>query len=237
MFVFRKESLIGLLLAIALWVSFSFDIVSMYQGKVSLATMAPIFRGSVDRPCVGLMFNVDWGGEFIPQLLEILEQEGARVTFFPTGTWAQENRELLKDIIAKGHEVGNHGGAHVHVEYLSKDALQAVIKDGEKMILEASGSAPSKLFAPPYGEWSDLTVEYASEIGYQTMLWTVDTVDWQRPAPETIWKRALSGAKPGALVLLHPTQPTLEAMPELLRGLKEKGLDTVTVSELLNPGA
>jgi peptidoglycan/xylan/chitin deacetylase (PgdA/CDA1 family) len=234
MFVFRKEYLIGVLLAVVLWIGVSLDIVGMHQRDMSLAVMAPISRGSADKSCVSLMFNVDWGEEYIPSLLDILEEHGAAATFFPTGIWAKENSDLLKQIIARGHEVGNHGASHVHVERLPKEEFQAVIKDGEQMILEAAGVAPSKLFAPPYGEWSNSTVEYALEIGYQTILWTVDTVDWRRPAPETIWKRALAGAQPGALILMHPTEPTVEALPEIIAGLKEKGLTPVTVSELMH---
>ncbi len=234
MLVFRKECLIGMLLAVILWVSFSFDLVSMYQGDRLVAVMAPIFRGSTDKASVSLMFNVDWGEEYIPELLEILKQEDVKATFFPTGTWAEQNSELLAQVISDGHEVGNHGGSHVHVEHLSKEKLQDVIKQGESMILQATGVSPAKLFAPPYGEWSDSTVEYALEIGYQTILWSVDTVDWRLPAPEVIWKRALAGAKPGALILLHPTEPTVEALPEILSGLKQKNLNIVIVSELLN---
>ena len=77
-------------------------------------------------------------------------------------------------------------------------------------------------------------MEYATEIGYQTILWTVDTVDWRKPAPEAIWKRALAGAKPGALILMHPTEPTVEALPHIIAGLKEKGLTPVTVSQLVH---
>ncbi len=76
-------------------------------------------------------------------------------------------------------------------------------------------------------------MEYALEIGYQTVLWTVDTVDWRLPAPEAIWKRALAGAKPGALILLHPTEPTVEALTQIIAGLKEKGLSPVIVSDTL----
>ena len=234
MFVLRKEWLIGLFLAVLLWISVSLDIVGMHRREMSLAVMAPISRGNTDTSCVSLMFNVDWGEECIPSLLEILEEHGVKATFFPTGIWAKEHSDLLRQIIAKGHEVGNHGGSHVHVEHLPKEEFQAVIRDGEKMILEAASVAPSKLFAPPYGEWSDLTVEYATEIGYQTILWTVDTVDWRKPAPEAIWKRALAGAKPGALILMHPTEPTVEALPHIIAGLKEKGLTPVTVSQLVH---
>ncbi len=234
MVVFRKEFFISLFLALVLFVGFSFDIVNMYQAQALLPVMAPILRGNVDKASVGLMFNVDWGEEYIPEMLKIFKEANIHVTFFPTGTWAEQNSELLQEMVSHGHEIGNHGGSHVHVEYLSKEELHAVIKDGENMIAEAAQSPPSKLFAPPYGEWNDSTVEYALEIGYQTILWTADTVDWRRPAPETIWKRALASAKPGALILMHPTEPTVEALPEIIVGLREKNLGAATVSELLN---
>lgn len=233
MFVFKKKHLISLLLALVLWICSSLHVVGMYQGINSLAVMAPIYRGATDKPNVSLMFNVDWGEEFIPQILEVLKETDISATFFPTGTWAEKNPDLLNEILAAGHEVGNHGGSHVHVEHMPREKLQDVIKEGESMIMEAAGVPPARLFAPPYGEWSDSTVEYALEIGYQTILWTVDTVDWRLPAPEAIWKRALAGAKPGALILLHPTEPTVEALPQIIAGLKEKGLSPAIVSDTL----
>ena len=66
------------------------------------------------------------------------------------------------------------------------------------------------------------------------MLWTVDTVDWRLPEPEAIWKRALAGAVPGALILMHPTEPTVSALPTLIDGLREKGYTIVTVSESIS---
>lgn len=67
-------------------------------------------------------------------------------------------------------------------------------------------------------------------MGYLTIMCTVDAVDWRHPAPEVIWKRALAGAVNGAMVLLHPAEPTLAALPTLIDGLREKGFTLVTVS-------
>lgn len=229
MLVVKRKYFAALALSAALWALGAANIVGMYGG--STAACAPIHKGNTQSPCASLMFNVDWGEEYIPQLLDILKEKNAKATFFPTGTWVERNAELAKKIVQEGHEVGNHGASHLHVETMPKDKLQSLILKGEERIQLATGVKPSPLFAPPYGEWNDKTVLYALEIGYQTVLWTVDTVDWRHPPPETIWKRALAGAGPGCLILLHPTENTVAALPTLIDGLREKGLMLVTVSE------
>jgi peptidoglycan/xylan/chitin deacetylase (PgdA/CDA1 family) len=176
------------------------------------------------------MFNVDWGEEYLVKILDILADKKAVATFFPTGSWAEENPELTSRIVKDGHELGNHGAVHSHVEDMSRENLQRLIQSGEERIFTAAGARPSKLFAPPYGEWTGSTVNYASEAGYLTIMWTVDTVDWRLPPADAIWKRALSGAVNGALVLLHPTEPTVAALPNLIDGMREKGFTLTTVS-------
>lgn len=209
----------------------SLKVLGMYEQKYYMAVLAPIFRGSGDRPCISLMFNVDWGEEHIPEVLRILKEKDVRATFFITGTWAEKNPDLVRRIAEEGHEIGNHGGSHVHIEGMKKADLQKLILSGEEKILRVSGKKPSSIFAPPYGEWSDQIVQYAQEIGYSTILWTVDTVDWKLPPAEIIWKRALAGVVPGALVLLHPTEPTVSALGTIIDGIREKGYVLVPVSE------
>jgi peptidoglycan/xylan/chitin deacetylase (PgdA/CDA1 family) len=231
MFVLKRKYIVCAALALFLWVACVLDLLGMYDSRAAMAGVAPISRGYSGRPDVSLMFNVDWGEEHLPALLDILQSANVRATFFPTGTWAERNPVLAARMALEGHEVGNHGGAHNHVQTASKEELQRLIQSGEERIYQACGVYPSKLFAPPYGEWTEDTVTYALECGYQTVLWTVDTVDWRLPEPEAIWKRALAGAVPGALVLMHPTEPTVSALPILIDELREKGFTLVTVTE------
>jgi peptidoglycan/xylan/chitin deacetylase (PgdA/CDA1 family) len=233
MFVMEKRLLVCFVIVAFLWLACDFSILGMYWGERWIPTFSPIRKGVADYAGVSLMFNVDWGAEYIPAILDLLKERNIKVTFFLTGSWALDNPELTQRMFAEGHEVGNHGGYHDHVEGLSKEKFMELIEQGEQMITESGGSSPSKLFAPPYGEWTDATVKYASEKGYKTILWSADTVDWKIPPPETIWKRALDGAEPGSFILMHPTQPTLEALPVILDGLAEKNLLVVTVSQNL----
>lgn len=236
MLAFRRKHIACVLLGTALWISCGLGLVGMYDARAAraaMASMAPISRGQTGANNVALMFNVDWGEEYIPGILQILKERGAPATFFLTGSWAEKNASLAMEIAESGHEIGNHGAVHSHIETMPKANTQRLIESGEQRILAASGVRPSRLFAPPYGEWTEEIVISAAELGYHTVLWTVDTVDWRLPPPETIWKRALAGAVPGALILLHPTEPTTLALPLIIDGLIEKGFTLTTVTDCI----
>src|SRR5690606_36947608 len=76
----------------------------------------------------------------------------------------------------------------------------------------------------------------ASELGYWTVMWTIDTIDWQRPSPSRIVERVVPRLAPGAIILMHPTQPTLEAPPPILEAIRAKGMDVVPVGRLIEAG-
>lgn len=200
--------------------------------SITDAHFQPYYRGPTSEPRVALMVNVDWGDEYIPDMLEVFQHYGVSVTWFPTGRWVQRSPELAQAIARAGHEIGNHGGWHGMPSEMSRAEVARLIQEGEDVILEVTGQRP-QVFAPPAGDFSGDTVAVAGELGYKTVLWTVDTVDWQRPAPTKIIDRVLSGLCNGALILMHPTQPTLEALPVILDHLNTKGYQCVTVSELL----
>lgn len=200
--------------------------------SITRAHFEPIYRGPTTEPRVALMINVDWGDEFIPGMLEVFAHYGVSATWFPTGRWAKATPSLAKTIARAGHEIGNHGGWHGSPSEMSRAETARLIQEGEDLILEASGQRP-QVFAPPSGDFNQQTVAVAAELGYKTVLWTVDTVDWQRPAPTVIIDRVKAKIVNGALVLMHPTQPTLEALPVILDYLAQKGFQCVTVTELL----
>jgi len=192
------------------------------------------YRGPADLPRMSLMINVDWGDEFIPPMLETLARYGVRATWFPTGKWVTKSPELARQIAAAGHELGNHGGWHGMASRMSEAELRRLITEGEQAIVEVAGHKPT-LFAPPSGDLNDRTVAVAESLGYRTIMWTLDTIDWQRPKPAVIVQRVAGRAQNGALVLMHPTAPTAEALPRMIEELQAKGFTLVTVSELLGP--
>ena len=91
----------------------------------------------------------------------------------------------------------------------------------------------TRYFAPPYGEFNDTVLEAASKTGHQVILWTVDTVDWQKPPPSEIVSRVFDGIENGAIILMHPTEQTNEALPKMIKGLREQGYQIVPLEKLI----
>lgn len=192
----------------------------------------PIYQGDAGGKKIALTVNVVWGEEFIPKMLDILKKNDVPVTFNIGGQWAEQFPDLTRKMAKAGHEIGNHGYSHPHPTYLDKSANSEQILKTEKIIFRLTG-LKTALFAPPYGEFNDTVLEAAGENGYKTILWSIDTIDWQRPAPEEIIRRVMSKAHNGAIVLMHPTAPTVEALPGLLAELKKEGYKFVKVSDII----
>ena len=193
----------------------------------------PILHGDKNQPRIAFACNVFWGEEFLPDMLQTLEQEDAKITFFIGGSWAKRFPEVLRLLADKGHELGNHSWSHPHPNSLSKSQNMEQIRRTEQFIKDTVNSQ-TRLYAPPYGEYNDTVLAAAAELGYKTILWSVDTIDWQRPPVELLKQRVLRKVHNGAIILLHPTAPTAQAMPSLIRELKEQGYTITTVSDIIN---
>jgi probable sporulation protein (polysaccharide deacetylase family) len=193
----------------------------------------PIFNGNQAQPKIAFACNVFWGEEFLPDMLNVFDENNIKITFFIGGSWAKRYPEVLKELARRGHELGNHTYSHPHPNTLSKEKNKEQILLAEELVKQLTGTK-TVLYAPPYGEYNDTVLQAAEELGYKTIMWSLDTVDWKRPAPEVIINKINKKVNNGAIILMHPTQPTAEALPELIRQLKEKGYSITTVSDVLN---
>lgn len=231
-FITKKNLLTlgAVLLLLASFLTFSL----IYYGKNTVASRMtePIYQGNTGKKVVAITVNVDWGEEYIPKMLEIFAKEDIKVTFFVTGKWADKNRELLKKMSDGGHSIQNHGYEHVHFNSLAPEKSVEQIKKAEKIIEEITGKKTS-FFASPYGEQNQKIMTAVSSIGYDLIMWSVDTIDWQKPSPETIIKRVLNKIHNDAIILMHPTEPTVKALPGLLERLKSEGYKMVTIEEIV----
>ncbi|MHB8127117.1 MAG: polysaccharide deacetylase family protein [Desulfitobacteriaceae bacterium] len=204
-------------------------------------TIKPIEQINTAQKAMALTINVDWGEEYIPGILQELDKGKVKATFFLTGRWAKNHPDLVRVIAEAGHQIENHGYSHPHPDRLSVKANQAEIKKTEEIILGITGNK-THYYAPPYGEKGITGLEAAKELGYTTILWTLDTVDWRpESTPELIAKRVLNperrfGTKPnkcGAIVLMHPKENTLKALPLILMQLAQEGYSLKTINELI----
>lgn len=176
--------------------------------------------------------NIDWGEEFLPGMLEVFEQHDVKVTFFPTGRWAGIHQETLRGLLAAGHELGNHGYRHDHPKQLGDEALREHIVRNREQLLEITG-VETDLYAPPYGEVDERIARVARDTGHWTIMWTLDTIDWQRPPPSVIFQRIVPRMQPGSIVLMHPTEPTLAALPSMIQSLLADGYTLIPIGELI----
>lgn len=193
----------------------------------------PIYRGNSAKRAMALTFNVAWGTEYVPQILTILKHDHIQATFFLAGTWAKANPAMAREISRAGMEIGNHAYTHPDMSRLSRDRMIAQIEKANEAILRATGVRPT-LFAPPSGDFNPLVLRVAAGLRMKTTLWTLDTIDWRKPPAQVILKRILPRRAPGAIVLMHPTAPTVAALPSMIEGLARDGYQLLTVSALLD---
>jgi peptidoglycan/xylan/chitin deacetylase (PgdA/CDA1 family) len=188
----------------------------------------------VDQPYIAMTFDDGPSAENTPRLLEMLKQRNIKATFFLIGQNAASNPDIVRRILADGHEVGNHSWTHPQLSKLSDDRVTAEITQTQDAIKDASGFTPT-LIRPPYGAITPRQREWIeNRFGLNIILWSVDPLDWKRPGASVITQRILSQVRPGAIILSHDIhKQTVDAMPATLDGLIAKGYKFATVSQLI----
>ena len=177
------------------------------------------------------MFNVYQGSEYVEDILEIMDRYDAICTFFVGGCWAEKNIDLLRDM-SERHEIGNHGYLHLdHATITDKQNREEIVLCDR--LVEQTTGIKMNLFAPPSGSYGNVTISVCDELGYKVIMWTKDTIDWRDKDYELIFKRATTGVESGDMILMHPTEHTVRALPKILEELKKNGLSTATVSEII----
>jgi probable sporulation protein (polysaccharide deacetylase family) len=196
----------------------------------------PIYQGNPAKKQIALVINVAWGNENLPQMLDTLSREQVKASFFLVGRWVAQNEQLVRQIAAGGHEFGNHAYSDPHLPKLSKEGIAQEITRTSQAIEQITGT-PVRFFSPPYNDFNQTVLDTAAELGYLTVICSLDTADWLRPGVDRIVRRIVPKAHNGAIVLMHPTEQTPAALEQIINGLQAKGYQLVTVSELLAPAA
>ncbi|MEK3882189.1 polysaccharide deacetylase family protein [Paenibacillus sp. PL2-23] len=203
--------------------------------KITLAQLGahPIYRGNPEKPMISLMINVAWGNEYIDPILETLRGKGVKATFFLDGSWLKGNVDVARRIQAEGHEMSNHAYSHPDMKKLSRADQTSQIVRTQTLLKDLLG-VDNVWFAPPSGSYNAATVQAAREQGLGTVLWTIDTVDWMKPSPDYVIRKISSKLEPGALILMHPTAATRDAIGGMIDSALAKGYAIGTVSETLS---
>ena len=194
---------------------------------------------SVDRTDKKIALTIDaaWEDDKTEFILETLDQFQVKATFFLCGVWVEAYPEDVKEIAAKGHEIGNHSLTHPHMNKLSASEIQKEISTLDDTIEQLTGKR-CKLFRAPFGEYNDTVITAVREIGYEPIQWNIDTIDWKEErSADTILNTVLPKLSDGCIILCHNNGYKIrEYLPRLLETALQQGYTFVTVSELLLEG-
>lgn len=191
-------------------------------------------RVPISEPYIAMTFDDGPHPSNTPRLLDILKQRNIKATFFVVGTNVRAYPQIMRRMVAEGHEIANHTNSHAYLTKISSDAIRRELSVTHQAIVSATGIAP-RVMRPPYGAiTADQKAWIKSEFGYPSIMWSVDPEDWKRPGVSVVTSRLVSGASPGGILLAHDIHaPTIDAMPSTLDQLLAKGYRFVTVSQLI----
>lgn len=195
----------------------------------------PVYCVQTDQKKIALTFDAAWGNEDTATLLSILEKNQIHATFFLTGGWVDAYPEDVKAIAAAGHDIGNHSQSHPEMSKLSKEQIREELMTVHEKVKELTGQN-MYFFRPPYGDYNNLVIQTATECGYLSIEWDIDSLDWKDYGVQSIIDRTAGSSElsNGSIILMHNgAKYTKDALETVIRTLQTKGYEFVTLSELV----
>lgn len=202
------------------------------SGAVAPVSTQPVQSAPIDpnRPVIALTFDDGPHPRVTPKILDTLQQNGAKATFFVVGNRVDSYASILQREYTEGHEIGNHTYSHPSLTKLNAEEVKAQSDQTDQHVASLTSFTP-KLLRPPYGAINDVV---KANIQKPFVLWSIDTLDWKTQKKSSIVKTVLNNVKDGDIILMHDLYPsTAEACAEIIPKLASQGYQFVTVSELL----
>ncbi|MFD1428179.1 polysaccharide deacetylase family sporulation protein PdaB [Kroppenstedtia sanguinis] len=197
---------------------------------------AAIYSVDTDKKQLALTFDISWGEERTGPILDALEQKGVKkATFFLSSPWAETHPDVVKRIADLGFEIGSHGHRHVNYSTLSEEQIRTQIRKSHQILTKLTKQEPN-LIRYPNGDFDKRVLKISDQLGYTSIQWDTDSLDWMNPGKEKIINRVISRAHAGDIILMHASDSSKqlhEALPVIIDKLKKKGYQFVTVSELI----
>jgi peptidoglycan/xylan/chitin deacetylase (PgdA/CDA1 family) len=202
--------------------------------NVSSGSKLSYTSAPVSGPFIAITFDDGPVPANTPRLLDMLAARGIKATFFVVGRNVQAYPNIVRRIIADGHEIANHTWTHPWLNKMSDQGVRSELQRSHEALTAMTGVAP-RMYRPPYGGITARQKQWImSEFGYPTILWSVDPEDWRTRSATMTHNRIVSQTKPGAIILVHDIHASsIDAMPSTLDDLLAKGFRFVTVSQLI----
>ena len=213
---------------------------SMHDPPALMAAAAkrelPVYNVDTEEKVLSISFDAAWGRANTEEILNILDRYEVKTTFFLVGFWAEKHPDLVQELVARGHEIGNHSATHPHMSQLSDAQIREELAKCSDLVESITGK-PTTLFRPPYGEYNDAVVRISREEGYECVQWNVDSLDWKNLGTENMVRQCTKNVNPGDIVLFHnDSKYILEALPQILEYYTQAGYKIIPVSKILLEG-
>lgn len=193
----------------------------------------PIYSVETTEKKIAITFDCAWGGDDIPQIIEILKNYNIKATFFMVGSWIDKYPDNVKALDKQGHEIANHSDTHVDMTSIDQERIKTEIQNANNKIETLTGKK-NQLFRAPYGAYNDKLIKTAKSIEQYVIQWDVDSLDWKELGVEAMTNRVLNKVGNGSIILFHnDTKYTLQALPVIIEKLQAQGFKFVTVNNLL----
>ncbi|KYZ76313.1 polysaccharide deacetylase [Anaerosporomusa subterranea] len=240
----RRPARIGLWLAIlCILAGFALTLQAVLPGN---HFYGPVFsEAATQERVVALTFDDGPYPPYTQQTLAVLKENGVPATFFLVGKNAEKHPELVAQIVAEGHQIGNHTYSHTDLLKLDRAQVAAEVDKTQQILATITGHAP-EVVRPPHGFRDAVIMDVMAERNLTVVEWSVMCRDWVNPGVEAIASRAVSKVKSGSIILLHDGDgvaanasraQTIEATRRIIHELKSQGYRFVTVNEILKTTA
>ncbi len=240
-FVYNKDKIISVVIALStvlvlflLAATFKENSLNnTVETSASTSKMLPIYSVDTEENKIALTINCAWNADDINLILETLSKNEVKATFFMVGDWVSKFPDAVEKIYESGNEIANHSESHAHVNNLNYEKNVEEITKCSDRIKSITGNSTT-LYRGPYGEYNDTVVKAASDLNHIMVQWSIDTLDYNGLTAEQMWDRIEPKLENGSIILMHNgTENTAMSLDMIIKNIKDKGLEPVTVSELI----
>ncbi len=240
-FVYNKDKIISVIIALSTVLVLFLIAGVLEQNKsnntiktsTSVTMLLPIYKVETEEPKVALTINCAWNAEDIDLILETLSKNNVKATFFIVGDWAIKFPDSVKKISDSGNEIANHSYSHPHINKLNYEKnIEQITKCSD--IINSIIGKKTTLYRGPYGEYNDTVLKATMDSNHIMVQWSIDSLDYNGLTCEQMLERIEANLQNGSIILMHNgTENTALSLDTIIKKIKEKGYQPVTVSELI----
>ncbi|PHS35779.1 MAG: deacetylase [Alkaliphilus sp.] len=222
-------SIIAVILSLIITHNFKEEVLNVFSQE----RLLPIYSVDTEEKKIAISFDAAWGAEHTDEILNILKQNDVKTTFFLVGFWVDKHPDMVKKIHEHGHEIGNHSNTHPNMSKLSKEEITRELNTTSNKIEEIVAVRPI-VFRPPFGDYNNLLISTATEWGYTTIQWDIDSLDWKELGTEHVVDRIVNNVEKGSIILFHNNAKYVtQFLPLILEELKKQEYIIVPISSLI----